>query len=116
MYRPYNVFLSCIILPSFFVLVSKSILFNYFVYRLKPEKLEKELKQFSESAKKRKGEKINLKEFAEYLSVPVMEKLEDLFALFDEVMCCSCLFKNICKNETILIDFFHLIMNVTKCI
>ncbi|XP_073486942.1 lysophosphatidylcholine acyltransferase 1 isoform X1 [Aquarana catesbeiana] len=51
---------------------------------LKPEKLEKELKQFSESAKKRKGEKINLKEFAEYLSVPVTEKLEDLFALFDE--------------------------------
>ncbi|XP_018429610.1 PREDICTED: lysophosphatidylcholine acyltransferase 1-like, partial [Nanorana parkeri] len=51
---------------------------------LKPEKLEKELKQFSERAKKRQGEKINLKEFAEYLSVPVTEKLEDLFALFDE--------------------------------
>ncbi|XP_068092816.1 lysophosphatidylcholine acyltransferase 1 [Hyperolius riggenbachi] len=51
---------------------------------LKPEKLEKELKQFSESAKKRKGKTINLKEFAEYLSVPVTEKLEDLFALFDE--------------------------------
>ncbi|KAG9479382.1 hypothetical protein GDO78_012842 [Eleutherodactylus coqui] len=51
---------------------------------LKPEKLEKELKQFSESAKKRNGEKINLQEFAEYLSLPVMEKLEDLFALFDE--------------------------------
>ncbi|XP_040287239.1 lysophosphatidylcholine acyltransferase 1 isoform X1 [Bufo bufo] len=51
---------------------------------LKPEKLEKELKQFSESAKKRNGEKINLNEFADYLSVPVTEKLEDLFALFDE--------------------------------
>ncbi|XP_053330912.1 lysophosphatidylcholine acyltransferase 1-like [Spea bombifrons] len=51
---------------------------------LKPEKLGKELDKFSESAWKRKGEKINLKEFAEYLSVPVTDKLEDLFALFDE--------------------------------
>lgn len=65
-----------------------------FVHRLKPEKLEKELKQFSESAKKRKGEKINLKEFAEYLSVPVTEKLEDLFALFDEVST-FLIFKNV---------------------
>ncbi|KAM4705352.1 lysophosphatidylcholine acyltransferase 1 [Rhinophrynus dorsalis] len=51
---------------------------------LKPEKLEKELGKFCESAKKRNGEKISLKEFAEYLGVPVTDKLEGLFALFDE--------------------------------
>ncbi|CAH2283911.1 lysophosphatidylcholine acyltransferase 1 isoform X1 [Pelobates cultripes] len=50
----------------------------------KPKKLEKELDKFSESAKQRKGEKINLNEFAAYLNVPVTDKLEDLFALFDE--------------------------------
>lgn len=69
-----------------------------FFYSLKPEKLEKELKQFSESAKKRNGEKINLKEFAEYLSVPVTEKLEDLFALFDEVWLKSPLYDIFCND------------------
>ncbi|KAG8442520.1 hypothetical protein GDO86_011352 [Hymenochirus boettgeri] len=51
---------------------------------LKPEKLEKELDKFCESARKRKGEKITIKEFADYLHVSVSEILEDLFALFDE--------------------------------
>uniref|UniRef100_A0A8C5Q7M2 Lysophosphatidylcholine acyltransferase 1 n=1 Tax=Leptobrachium leishanense TaxID=445787 RepID=A0A8C5Q7M2_9ANUR len=51
---------------------------------LKPEKLEKELDKFSESARQKKGEKIGLKAFAEYLNLPVTDKLEDLFALFDE--------------------------------
>ncbi|KAM4687973.1 lysophosphatidylcholine acyltransferase 1 [Discoglossus pictus] len=51
---------------------------------LKPEKLEKELDQYCESAKKRKGEKISLKEFASYLNVEVTDVLEDLFTLFDE--------------------------------
>ncbi|XP_069476536.1 lysophosphatidylcholine acyltransferase 1 [Ambystoma mexicanum] len=51
---------------------------------LKPEKLEKELDKYSASARKRKGERISLKEFATYLEVAVSEILEDLFALFDE--------------------------------
>ncbi|XP_075442055.1 lysophosphatidylcholine acyltransferase 1 isoform X2 [Ascaphus truei] len=51
---------------------------------LKPEKLEKELDKYSESAKKRNGEKISLKEFAAYLNAPVTDIVEDLFALFDE--------------------------------
>ncbi|XP_053570552.1 lysophosphatidylcholine acyltransferase 1 [Bombina bombina] len=51
---------------------------------LKPEKLEKKLDKYCDSAKKRKGEKISLKEFASYLNVDVTDVLEDLFVLFDE--------------------------------
>ncbi|XP_044521269.1 lysophosphatidylcholine acyltransferase 1 [Gracilinanus agilis] len=51
---------------------------------LKPEKLEKDLDRYSESAKMKNGEKINLSEFAEYMEVPVSDTLGDMFALFDE--------------------------------
>uniref|UniRef100_A0A8D0C2X4 Lysophosphatidylcholine acyltransferase 1 n=1 Tax=Salvator merianae TaxID=96440 RepID=A0A8D0C2X4_SALMN len=51
---------------------------------LKPEKLEKELDIYSESAKKMKDKRFSLKEFAEYLEVPVSDTLENMFALFDE--------------------------------
>ncbi|XP_008561833.1 PREDICTED: lysophosphatidylcholine acyltransferase 1-like [Galeopterus variegatus] len=51
---------------------------------LKPEKLEKDLDKYSESAKVKRGEKIGLPEFAAYLEVPVSSVLEDMFSLFDE--------------------------------
>ncbi|XP_066482257.1 lysophosphatidylcholine acyltransferase 1 [Tiliqua scincoides] len=51
---------------------------------LKPEKLEKELDVYSENAKKMKGKRVSLKEFAEYLEVPVSNTLGNMFALFDE--------------------------------
>ncbi|XP_006140194.2 lysophosphatidylcholine acyltransferase 1 [Tupaia chinensis] len=51
---------------------------------LKPEKLEKDLDRFSESARRRKGAKVGLSEFAAYLEVPVSDALEDMFSLFDE--------------------------------
>jgi hypothetical protein len=56
-----------------------------FLCRLKPEKLEKDLDKYSESAKMRRGERIGLSEFAAYLEVPVSDTLEDMFSLFDEV-------------------------------
>ncbi|XP_043833110.1 lysophosphatidylcholine acyltransferase 1 [Dromiciops gliroides] len=51
---------------------------------LKPEKLEKDLDRYSESAKMKNGEKISLSEFAAYMEVPVSDTLGDMFALFDE--------------------------------
>ncbi|XP_042320322.1 lysophosphatidylcholine acyltransferase 1 [Sceloporus undulatus] len=51
---------------------------------LKPEKLEKELQAYSESAKRTKGQRVSLNEFAEYLEVPVSDTLKNMFALFDE--------------------------------
>lgn len=53
--------------------------------RLKPEKLEKELDTYSDSAKKRGAEKMRLPEFAAFLGVPESQALRDLFSLFDEV-------------------------------
>lgn len=40
---------------------------------------------YSENAKKMKGKRVNLKEFAEYLEAPVSNTLKNMFALFDEV-------------------------------
>ncbi|KAM6455038.1 lysophosphatidylcholine acyltransferase 1 isoform 1-T2 [Liasis olivaceus] len=51
---------------------------------LKPEKLEKELDTYSESARKLKDKKVTLKEFAEYLEIQVSDMLENMFALFEE--------------------------------
>ncbi|XP_004380337.1 lysophosphatidylcholine acyltransferase 1 [Trichechus manatus latirostris] len=51
---------------------------------LKPEKLEKDLDKYSESAKLKKGQKIDLAEFAAYLEVPISDTLEGMFSLFDE--------------------------------
>ncbi|KAJ7338378.1 hypothetical protein JRQ81_011664 [Phrynocephalus forsythii] len=51
---------------------------------LKPENLEKELEDYSISAKRMKGKQIGLKEFAEYLEVPVSDTFENMFALFNE--------------------------------
>lgn len=58
---------------------------HFIVLRLKPEKLEKELNMYSENAKKMKGKRLSLKEFAEYLEVPVSDMLGNMFALFDDV-------------------------------
>ncbi|XP_007949814.1 lysophosphatidylcholine acyltransferase 1 [Orycteropus afer afer] len=52
---------------------------------LKPEKLEKDLDRYSESATLQKGEKVNLCEFAAYLEAPVSDSLEGMFSLFDEM-------------------------------
>ncbi|XP_064126625.1 lysophosphatidylcholine acyltransferase 1 [Loxodonta africana] len=51
---------------------------------LKPEKLEKDLDKYAENTKLKKGEKIDLLEFAAYLEVPVSDTLEGMFSLFDE--------------------------------
>ncbi|XP_037749313.1 lysophosphatidylcholine acyltransferase 1 isoform X2 [Chelonia mydas] len=51
---------------------------------LKPEKLEKDLDRYSESAKKKKEKRVSLKEFAAYLEVPISDTLENMFALFVE--------------------------------
>nr|XP_014995192.2 lysophosphatidylcholine acyltransferase 1 isoform X2 [Macaca mulatta] len=51
---------------------------------LKPEKLEKDLDKYSESARKKGGEKMGIAEFAASLEVPVSDLLEDMFSLFDE--------------------------------
>lgn len=51
---------------------------------LKPEKLEKELDTYSDSAKKRGPVKMRLPEFAAFLGVPESQALRDLFSLFDE--------------------------------
>lgn len=59
--------------------------FPLFLSRLKPEKLEKDLDKYSESARKKGGEKMGIAEFAASLEVPVSDLLEDMFSLFDEV-------------------------------
>ncbi|XP_076972922.1 lysophosphatidylcholine acyltransferase 1 isoform X2 [Tamandua tetradactyla] len=51
---------------------------------LKPEKLEKDLDKYSESARLMEGHRMGLSEFAAYLQVPVSDTLEDMFSLFDE--------------------------------
>ncbi|XP_066230953.1 lysophosphatidylcholine acyltransferase 1 isoform X2 [Saccopteryx leptura] len=51
---------------------------------LKPEKLEKDLDRYAESARMKRGEKIKISEFAAYLEVPVSDTLADMFSLFDE--------------------------------
>ncbi|XP_014404077.1 PREDICTED: lysophosphatidylcholine acyltransferase 1 isoform X1 [Myotis brandtii] len=51
---------------------------------LKPEKLEKDLNRYAESAGMKRGAKINVSEFAAYLEVPVSDPLADMFSLFDE--------------------------------
>ncbi|XP_033010217.1 lysophosphatidylcholine acyltransferase 1 [Lacerta agilis] len=51
---------------------------------LKPEKLERELDAYSGNTKRMKDKRVSLKEFAEYLEVPVSDTLENMFALFDE--------------------------------
>ncbi|KAL4690835.1 hypothetical protein H8959_013796 [Pygathrix nigripes] len=51
---------------------------------LKPEKLEKDLDKYSESARMKGGEKMGIAEFAASLEVPVSDLLEDMFSLFDE--------------------------------
>nr|XP_008171907.2 lysophosphatidylcholine acyltransferase 1 isoform X3 [Chrysemys picta bellii] len=51
---------------------------------LKPEKLEKDLDRYSQSAKKMKEKRVSLKEFAAYLEVPISDTLENMFALFVE--------------------------------
>uniref|UniRef100_A0A2K5HI01 Phospholipid/glycerol acyltransferase domain-containing protein n=1 Tax=Colobus angolensis palliatus TaxID=336983 RepID=A0A2K5HI01_COLAP len=52
---------------------------------LKPEKLEKDLDKYSESARMKGGERMGIAEFAASLEVPVSDLLEDMFSLFDEV-------------------------------
>ncbi|XP_060047108.1 lysophosphatidylcholine acyltransferase 1 [Erinaceus europaeus] len=49
---------------------------------LKPEKLELELDQLSEDA--RRGPSLDLSGFAAFLGLPVSDALEDVFSLFDE--------------------------------
>uniref|UniRef100_A0ABM5GA91 Lysophosphatidylcholine acyltransferase 1 n=1 Tax=Pogona vitticeps TaxID=103695 RepID=A0ABM5GA91_9SAUR len=51
---------------------------------LKPENLEKELEDYSASAKRMRGKRVSLKEFAEYLEVPVSDTFKNMFALFNE--------------------------------
>ncbi|KAM5328148.1 lysophosphatidylcholine acyltransferase 1 isoform 2-T2 [Glossophaga mutica] len=51
---------------------------------LKPEKLEKDLGRYAESARMKRGGKIDVSEFAAYLEVPVSDALADMFSLFDE--------------------------------
>ncbi|KAF6125586.1 lysophosphatidylcholine acyltransferase 1 [Phyllostomus discolor] len=51
---------------------------------LKPEKLEKDLGRYAESARMKRGGKIDVSEFAAYLEVPVSDTLADMFSLFDE--------------------------------
>uniref|UniRef100_A0A4W3JB09 Lysophosphatidylcholine acyltransferase 1 n=1 Tax=Callorhinchus milii TaxID=7868 RepID=A0A4W3JB09_CALMI len=51
---------------------------------LKPEKVEKELDELAEGAKKTKGKRMNLEEFADYLKLPICDALTDVFVLFDE--------------------------------
>ncbi|XP_057352709.1 lysophosphatidylcholine acyltransferase 1 isoform X2 [Manis pentadactyla] len=51
---------------------------------LKPEKLEKDLDKYSESARRKNGDAIDLPEFAAYLEVPLSDTLGDMFSLFDE--------------------------------
>ncbi|KAM6224863.1 lysophosphatidylcholine acyltransferase 1 [Rhynchocyon petersi] len=51
---------------------------------LKPEKLDKHLDTYSESAKLRRGQKVGLSDFAAFLEVPVSDALECMFWLFDE--------------------------------
>lgn len=57
----------------------------FLLFRLKPEKLEKELDRYSDSAKRRGAVKMGLPEFAACLGVPESPALRDLFCLFDEV-------------------------------
>lgn len=54
-------------------------------FRLRPEKLEKDLDGYSSIARTRGGEKVGLEEFSAFLQVPVSDALQDAFALFDEV-------------------------------
>uniref|UniRef100_A0A671DUM0 Lysophosphatidylcholine acyltransferase 1 n=1 Tax=Rhinolophus ferrumequinum TaxID=59479 RepID=A0A671DUM0_RHIFE len=51
---------------------------------LKPEKLEKDLDRYAESARMAGGRKVSLSEFAASLEVPVSDTLGDMFSLFDE--------------------------------
>lgn len=67
------------------LLENKNKTFPLFLFSLKPEKLEKDLDRYAESAGVKKGAKINVSEFAAYLEVPVSDPLADMFSLFDEV-------------------------------
>ncbi|KAM5169365.1 lysophosphatidylcholine acyltransferase 1 [Callospermophilus lateralis] len=51
---------------------------------LKPEKLEKDLDKYLESAQVQSRERLGLPAFATFLGVPVSDTLEELFSLFDE--------------------------------
>ncbi|RXM35527.1 Lysophosphatidylcholine acyltransferase 1 [Acipenser ruthenus] len=51
---------------------------------LKPEKVEKDLEEYSERARKTKGKRLDLEGFASYLNLTVSDTLKDMFALFDE--------------------------------
>ncbi|MGH0170343.1 UNVERIFIED_CONTAM: hypothetical protein FKN15_007718 [Acipenser sinensis] len=52
---------------------------------LKPEKVEKDLEEYGERARKTKGKRLELEGFASYLNLTVSDTLKDMFALFDEV-------------------------------
>lgn len=60
----------------------------HFLFRLKPEKLERDLDRHAESARMKQGGSLTLPKFAAQLEVPESRALEDLFALFDEVRPC----------------------------
>ncbi|XP_067914779.1 lysophosphatidylcholine acyltransferase 1-like isoform X1 [Heterodontus francisci] len=51
---------------------------------LKPDRVEKELDELAESAKKVKGKQTTLEMFADYLKLPICDALTDMFVLFDE--------------------------------
>ncbi|RXM27644.1 Lysophosphatidylcholine acyltransferase 1 [Acipenser ruthenus] len=51
---------------------------------LKPEKVEKDLEEYGERARKTKGKRLDLEGFASYLNLTVSDTLKDMFALFDE--------------------------------
>ncbi|XP_043545592.1 lysophosphatidylcholine acyltransferase 1-like isoform X1 [Chiloscyllium plagiosum] len=51
---------------------------------LKPDKIEKELDELAESAKKMKGGLTTLETFAHYLKLPICDALRDMFLLFTE--------------------------------
>ncbi|MGH0125595.1 UNVERIFIED_CONTAM: hypothetical protein FKN15_010361 [Acipenser sinensis] len=53
---------------------------------LKPEKVEKDLEEYSERARKIKGKRLDLEGFASYLNLTVSDTLKDMFALFDELV------------------------------
>ncbi|XP_060680556.1 lysophosphatidylcholine acyltransferase 1-like isoform X3 [Hemiscyllium ocellatum] len=51
---------------------------------LKPDKIEKELDELAESAKKMKGGLTTLDTFAHYLKLPICDAIRDMFLLFTE--------------------------------
>lgn len=68
-------YVMCLIFPLFFI-------------RLRAETSEKQLKELARRARKLQGGRLALKDFAQFLNLPVTDTLTHIHRLFDQVNTC----------------------------